>query len=243
MDHQITHYIDRVETTLNGVLDSANDEPALIYVDCRDILMVWYKNGLIHRSNDKPAMLYQDGGQRWYHNGYKHRKRDKPAVITADGTKKWYIMGKKHRGNDRPAVIGDDISLWYCNDKLHRIDDRPAVIAPGIKKYFKHDEEYIPTTLYHDVEYGEKTLVLQQRCSFADNKIKIRYILIIEDGEHAGQYVFTAPDNMTLYEINAINKFTLSIESRYGDAHTEYCLIVRTGCKLLTFNCTSNVFM
>ncbi len=84
---------------VNGVLDSIDDEPALIYANGNKY---WYKKGVVHRENG-PAILWNNEDQEWYKDGKLHRK-DGPAKEYTDGTGFWYENGKLHR-EDGPAIF------------------------------------------------------------------------------------------------------------------------------------------
>ena len=138
----------------NGKLHSFNDEPSVIEVSRRGMIIsqFYHKNGELHRDGDKPAYISKFGAQKYYKNGEVHRDGDKPAFVYAMG-ESYYVNGKLHRDGDTPAVVAKNGDMkYYKNGKLHRDNDKPAVIKaatirhPSKMVYYKNGVKYVPLT-------------------------------------------------------------------------------------------------
>lgn len=165
----------------NGLLNSYNDQPALIKYDRPDINIdvtdlclykIWYKDSRIHRDNN-PAMIisaYDDDNvvdrEFWYQNGKLHRVGG-PAEIRYKGVKisekHWYKNGKlnselSENGTYLPAQIGYDYNTenvtskaWWKEGKMHR-EDGPAWIWYYTNGVLKRERWYQNGQLYRSTE-------------------------------------------------------------------------------------------
>ena len=109
--------------TVDRLLESIGDEPAVIYPDGSKF---WYRAGKLHRDGDKPAVVYPNGVQEWWQNHQRHRD-GKPAVIFPDsaaivheyrGVKQHWLNGKLDHEEFPPAVAAYRAQLTALR-KLH----------------------------------------------------------------------------------------------------------------------------
>lgn len=101
----VDNYGDK-RTYVNGLLNSIDDEPALVTSKGDK---VWYKSGMVYRDSDKPSWIDYEGNQYWV--------RHSNIIIT--GKSPFYIKGDLYRKNGKPTIIdvnGNDISpkRWCC---------------------------------------------------------------------------------------------------------------------------------
>ncbi len=95
IEYKIYHFSDmctmnRIERYYKGLLNSYNDEPAMI---SNYGVKMWFKNGKLHRDNNKPETTYDNDSEFYFKNGELHKNYNKPTFIFSDGHKTYWING------------------------------------------------------------------------------------------------------------------------------------------------------